>query len=96
MDVRGWRTWAYLFTVYGVNAIAAYFLSIFLRIHTLQEWMVTVDNDTKINLWNWFQDILRASALGPQAGGYLFTALYVLIWGLILAWMNWKKIYWRV
>ena len=96
MDVRGWHTWAYLFTIYGVNAIAAYFLSIFLRIHTLQEWMVTVDNDTKVNLWNWFQDILRASALGPQAGGYLFTALYVLIWGLILAWMNWKKIYWRV
>ncbi len=50
-DVRGLRGWCFPFVVYGMNAITAYFFSIMVRVHTVQEWFTTSASGEKITLW---------------------------------------------
>ncbi len=50
-DARGLRGWCFPFVVYGMNAITAYFFSILVRVHTVQEWYTVTAAGEKITLW---------------------------------------------
>ncbi|MBX7245221.1 MAG: heparan-alpha-glucosaminide N-acetyltransferase domain-containing protein [Candidatus Sumerlaeaceae bacterium] len=76
IDVAGWRKWAYVFVAFGLNPITAYFVSIMVRIHTVQEWAkLGADGKPLLNadgkpvtLWtsaiNWFVEQFTALAGG--------------------------------
>jgi predicted acyltransferase len=94
MDMRGWTAWAFPFVVYGMNAITAYFISIMVRIHTVQEWSMTYAGE-KVTLWKAWQ-LFWFDTAGVYYGGWLFTISYVFFWFLVLLWMYRKRIFWRV
>jgi predicted acyltransferase len=95
IDLSGFRRWAFVFVIYGVNPIAAYFISIMVRIHTVQEWTVATPSGDKVSMWNfiisWF-----AAALTPGAGAWVFIAAYIGFWWLVLWWMSRRGIIWKV
>jgi predicted acyltransferase len=84
-----------VFVVYGVNPMAAYFLSIMVRVHTVQEWMVTTAGGEKVSVWNamiaWF-----AGAFTPVAGAWVFIVAYIAFWWGVLWWMRRRGTIWRV
>lgn len=94
IDMRGWQAWAFPFVVYGMNAIAAYFISIIVRVHTVQEWTM-MWQDERITIWRamllWWTDLL-----GRSWGSYCFTGSYIVFWFFILWWMYRRRIFWRV
>ncbi len=95
MDLRGWRRWAFFFTVYGMNAIAAYVVSILVREHTVKEWVTTTAAGAKSTVW---KDLIAGAErlMGPAAGGAVFTAGYIFLWWLVMLWMHRRKMYWKV
>lgn len=95
MDVRGWQRWAFPFVVFGTNAIAAYWLSIMVRVHTVQEWTMTGPDGIPVTLWNAWQQWLLSS-LGTVAGGWTFTLVYLAFWFGVLLWMYRRGIFWKV
>jgi predicted acyltransferase len=94
IDIRGWQKWAHLFVVFGMNAITAYFLSIVVRIHTVQEWTIETAAG-KATLWQAAIDWC-GTTFGTVGGSWLFTASYIFIWWLVLFWMHRRKLYWRI
>lgn len=95
IDVVGWKAWAFPMVVYGMNAIAAYVLSIFMRVHTVQEWNIRAANSDSVSMWSamilWFE-----GRMGVPAGGMAFVALYIAFWWLVMYWMHRRQMYWRV
>ena len=74
IDVRGWKGWAKPFVVFGLNAIAAYFLSgIFARLLN----MIPV-GDAPLKAW--LYDNAFASWAGPVNGSLAFALSFVLLW----------------
>ncbi len=95
IDIKGYRKWAFPFVVYGMNAITAYFFSIMVRVHTVQEWYTQTAGGEKITLWkamlNFWTDLA-----GMNVGSWLFTMSYICFWWLILFWMYRKRLFLRV
>ncbi|MDZ7384848.1 MAG: DUF5009 domain-containing protein [candidate division KSB1 bacterium] len=94
IEGRGYKSWAFPFVVFGMNAITAYFLSVMVRVHTLQEWQVQVGGTTmsvREALWRWLD-----SVLGATAASWTYTCAYVLVWWLILYWMYRRRIFWKI
>ncbi len=94
VEGKGCRRWVFPFVVFGSNAIAAYFVSIMVRVHTLEEWRV-VAGDTSLPLrealWRW-----PDSHLGEVAGSWAYTGTYLFFWWLVLYWMYRRKWFWKV
>jgi len=95
IDIKGWQKWAFPLVVYGMNAITAYFVSIIIRIHTVQEWMTTNAAGEKITLWQAILDFWTGLA-GMHLGSWLFTLSYIAFWWAVLYWMYRKKLFLRV
>ncbi|MBC7187567.1 MAG: DUF5009 domain-containing protein [Calditrichaeota bacterium] len=94
IEGRGYRRWAFPFVVFGMNAITVYFVSIMVRVHTLQEWQVEVGSSTlslREALWRWLD-----CHLGVTAGSWAYTCAYLLFWWLVLYWMYRRKLFWKV
>ena len=84
MDVRDRRRWATPFVVFGVNAIAAYFLSgLFAQVLGL----VRVGD---ASLKRWIYETLFASWAGPLNGSLAFALAFVLLW-LALMWPLYRR-----
>ncbi len=90
IDVKGWKAWATPSVVFGVNAIAAYFLSgIFARLTTLIE-------VGGVPLKTWTYETLLASWAGPLNGSLAYAIAFVLLW-LGLMWILYaRRIYIKV
>lgn len=85
VDVRRWRGWTGPFVFFGMNAIAAYFLSgIFARITTMIE---VADG---VSLKTWVYEHLFASWAGPVHGSLAYALVFVLIW-LGPMWVLYRK-----
>lgn len=95
LDIRGYRRWAFPFIVYGMNAITAYFVSIMVRVHTVQEWYTVTADGEKITLWQAMLNFWTDTA-GIYFGSYLFTGSYIFFWFLVLWWMYRKNLFLRV
>lgn len=83
IDVRGWRRWAYVFVVVGVNAIAAYLLT---EIPELRFQNLALPFVTGLKHW------------GVQGAAYdtvVATAKFALLW-LVLWHLHRQKIYFKV
>jgi predicted acyltransferase len=91
MDVRGRKRWATPFVVFGVNAIAAYFLSgLFAQVLDL------VHVAGGVTLKAWVYENLFASWAGPLNGSLAFALAFVLLW-LGLMWpLYQRRIYIKV
>lgn len=94
IDMQGFRKWAFPFVVWGMNAIAAYFISIIVRVHTVQEWYTEVDGE-RVTLWRAKLHYWTELA-GEYWGSWLFTSSYIFFWFLVLLWMYRRRIFWRV
>lgn len=93
MDIGGWRAWAFPFVVYGMNAIAAYFVSIMVRLHTVQEWTMDAGGQA-VTIWQAMIDGWMRVA-GDTAGPWLFTGSYLLFWFAVLWMMHRRGIFWK-
>jgi len=94
IDIRGYQRWAMPLVVLGVNAIAAYFLPIMAKVLLLNTPRVQFQGTTMslasallLALKNWF---------GDWAGGWTFTAAFVLFWWLVFALVYRRRIFWKV
>jgi len=95
IDIMDYKKWAFPFVVYGMNAITAYFISIMVRVHTVQEWYTTTASGEKITLWQAMLNFWTNLA-GINFGSYLFTGSYIFFWFLVLWWMYRKQLFLRV
>lgn len=91
IDVRGWKTWATPFVVFGTNAIAAFFLSsLFARVIT----MVRVGDDVALKTWI-YQNLL-ASWLAPVNASLAFALLYTTLWLAAMSVLYTRRIFIKV
>jgi predicted acyltransferase len=91
MDVRGRKRWATPLLVFGVNAIAAYFLSsLFARAIDL------IHVGGGVSLKAWAYQHLFASWLGPLNGSLAFALAFVTLWLAIMWPLYHKRIYIKV
>lgn len=95
IDMKNLRKWAFPAVVYGMNAITAYFVSIMVRVHTVQEWTTVNASGEKVTLWKALLDFWTALA-GEFTGSWLFTGSYLFFWFLVLLWMYHRKWFLRV
>lgn len=95
MDIKGWQRWAFLFVVYGMNAIFAYFVSIIVRLNTVQAWYTTLETGEEVTLWRAML-LFWTDLAGRNLGSWLFTGSYILFWFFVLLWMYRRKLFWRV
>lgn len=95
MEVKGYTKWAKPFVVYGMNAIAVFFLSgILARILMLIK--VTAADGSAVALKNYlYQNIFQAVA-GPMNGSLLFAISYVVFWWAIMAILYRMKIFIKI
>ncbi|MBO8152167.1 MAG: DUF5009 domain-containing protein [Candidatus Neomarinimicrobiota bacterium] len=95
IEIREYRSWGFVFKVFGMNAITAYFVSIVVRVHTLEEWCLTLKNASDITLKEAI--ISRAiGSLGLYCGSWAYTLGYVSFWWLVLFIMYRRKIFVRI
>jgi predicted acyltransferase len=79
IDIRGWRRWALPFTVFGVNAIAAFFLSsLFARVITL---IRVGPEGAQVTLKGWFYANAVVPLFDrPENASLAFALCFVLFW----------------
>ncbi len=79
IDVKGYRRWATPFVIYGVNAIAAYFLSgLFARVLDMVQVPAGAGESMALKAWI-YQDLL-ASWMAPVNASLAFAIAFVLLW----------------
>jgi predicted acyltransferase len=90
IEIKNYRRWTLVFKIFGVNALAAYVLSIFfLKIQALV--ILPLSNGTPVHLRLFITDTLFSWASLPNAS--LFYAIsYTLFWFIIMAMLYHKKI----
>ena len=94
VDVRGYQRWARPFLVFGVNAIAAFFLSgIMARILNLVKLPASPQ---PVTLKTWIFDSAFASWLSPVNASLAFALCFVLFWTGAMEILYRKKIFFKV
>ena len=95
VDVRGWRRWAFPFVLFGVNAIAAFFLSgIMARTLGLVKW--TGPGGAPVTLKRWLYETLFTSWLSPLNASLSFAVAFVLFWLGVMWVFHRRRIFIRV
>ena len=80
IDVCQWRRWTYFFKVIGVNSITIYMVQRIVRVSYTSEFF--------------FGGL--ASKLSPEAAAVVLSAGYVAVCGLLLWFLDRKKIYLKI
>ena len=92
IDVKGYQRWARPFVIYGMNAIAAFFLSgAFARVLTLVKW--TGDDGKPIVLKTFIYKTFYESWLQPINASLLFAITFVLFFLGIMTIMYRRRIF---
>jgi len=95
VDVRKHRRWAHPFHLFGVNAIAAFFLSsLMARILVLIHW--TDETGETVTLKGWIYTALFEPLASPRNASLLFALAYVAFWLIVVAWMDRRRIHLKV
>jgi predicted acyltransferase len=88
IDVQGYRRWAKPFVIFGMNALAAFFLSgIFARLLT----MIKVGDDVALKTYIYKNFFL--SWLAPLNASLLFALAFVTLWLGIMSTFYYKRIF---
>ena len=87
IDVKGRRGWARPFVVFGINALAAFFLS---GIGARILGMTPAPGDAGGSLKTWLHETLFASWLEPMNASLAFALAYVALW-MALMWALYRK-----
>lgn len=95
VDIRGWRKGTHFFEVFGVNGLAAYFLSIlFLKI---QNRIPVLNSDgTMGNLRLWITQTLFEGWTSPMTASLLYATCHTFLWFLILSALYRGRVYIKV
>jgi predicted acyltransferase len=94
IDIRNRRAWCVPLVVFGVNAIAAYFITILAKVLLLNTPRVQYGG-TAMSLMNALLLTLKGS-LGPWLGGWVFTIAFVTFWWLIFHLAYRRRIFWKL
>ena len=92
IDVCRVGFWAFPFVVLGTNAIMAYVVPILVKMYILQGWRW---GGSSLSLQDTILGYLSRH-YGQLNGGWLYTALYITFWWLILLYMYHKRLFLRV
>ncbi len=95
IDIRGYQSWIKPFLYFGMNAIFAFVASgAVAKILLRTRW--TAENGEVESLWNYLYQKVYASWMEPRIGSLSFALTLVLIFYLILRWMDSRRIYVKV
>jgi predicted acyltransferase len=95
IDIKGFRRWALPFVVFGVNALAAVFLSgLVARVMTI--WKVSRAGGSQVTLKNFLYDTLFASWASPINASLLFALCFVLVFLGLMTVLYRRKIFIKV
>jgi predicted acyltransferase len=88
VDVKRWRWWAMPFTIYGMNAIAAFFLSgLFARLLTL---IRVPSGEGAVTLKGWIFNNLYLNWASPINASLAYAISFVLLW-LGIMWLFYRR-----
>lgn len=99
IDVKGYKRWSTPFVIFGVNALAAFFMTgIVARAMTLKEWwnLPRADGSMGANLQTYIYQNLFASWAAPLNASLLYAFSFVLVWLAILSVLYKRKIFIKV
>lgn len=95
IEVKQWKKWSKPFEIFGLNAIAAYFLHIFflkiqaiIHIHRMDGSMGNLRYFISEHLFGWTTDLKAAS--------FMYAILYLLFWLVILSILYRKKLFIKI
>lgn len=95
LEIKGWRTWSKPFEVFGVNAIAAYFLHVFfLKLQNL--WKVAQPDGTLTNIRIFFTEHAFGTWLSPMNASLAYALTYTLVWLAFFTYLYRRKIFIKV
>jgi predicted acyltransferase len=95
IEIQNYRRWAKPFVVFGVNALALYFLSS--MVGRLMSFIpVSRSDDSSGNLKTFLVDHLFASWLSPVNASLLWALVYVLFWLAVMTGFYRRKIFVKV
>ena len=90
IDVRGWRTWAKPFVVYGMNAITVFVASGLVTKALVLRRVSAGAGDAATSLYNRIYEVGFASWAGPLNGSLAFALATVLVW-LAVLWVMYAR-----
>ena len=99
IDIKGYRRWALPFVIFGMNALAVFFLTgIAARAMTLKEWwnLPRPDGTMGANLQTYIYQNLFASWASPINASLLYAICFVLVWLGLMAILYQRKIFIKV
>jgi predicted acyltransferase len=89
IDVKGYKTWAWPFVVFGVNALPLFvFSGIMARM--LGAYRVSVPDAQPVSLQKWIFDNIYLSIASPIDASLLYAISFILLW-LLLMWLLYRK-----
>ena len=89
VEIRNWRRWAKPFIVFGVNPMAAFFISMFLA-KNLGLWKIKAAGGTPVNLWHFVYSTFFLPIASPINASLLFALAYV-GFCLLLVWLLYRR-----
>lgn len=96
VDVAGWRWWTRFFVVFGLNSIAVYWLSIMVKIWTINMVRVAGPDGLPMMLTTRIVRSLQQLLHSPSAGSWAFTILFLAFsWGVLETAYR-KRIFWKL
>jgi len=95
IDIRGFRRWTLPFVVFGVNALAAFFLS-GLVARVMMFWKIPRADGSQVTLKNFLYDTLFAPWASPINASLLFALCFVLAFLGLMTILYRRKIFIKV
>jgi predicted acyltransferase len=96
VDLNNWRWWTRFFVVFGLNSIAVYWLSIMVKIWTINMIQVTDPDGRQVMLTARIVQMLQSLLDSRALGSWAFTILFIAFWWGILEIAYRKRIFWKL
>lgn len=96
VDLRGMRWWTRFFVVFGLNSIAVYWLSIMVKIWTINMVQVSGPDGTPVMLTTRIVQSLQTALNSASLGSWAFTVLFLAFWWVLLEIAYRKRIFWKL
>ena len=95
IEIRGWRRWGKAFEIFGVNALAAYFLHVlFLKLQNL--WKLPRPDGSLGNVRLWMTDHFFSPWLSPMNASLAYALAYTLLWLAFFALLYRRKVFIKI
>ena len=91
LETLRWRSWAFVFEVFGSNALLAYIVPILVKVWVLQSLIVRPGVSLQESWLGWLKHIMN-----PVVGGWVYTIIYITLTWLGLLVLYRRKLFLRV